>query len=365
MLLREAPSLPEERIAQEVALLAARFDVREELDRLASHIEAAHALLREAANIGRRLDFLMQEFNREANTLCGLGFGRADSHRPQAEGHHRAVARAGAEYRMSAIARRGVCLVLSAPSGAGKTAIADALLASEPELRRSVSVTTRAPRDGEADGVHYYFRDQAAFDRMVAAGELLEWARVLGRHCYGTPRAPVRQAIREGKDMVFDIDWQGHRKLRAALPEDVVGVFILPPTLTALESRLRRRSVTIQRRSRAAWRWHATRIEPLAGVRPRGGERRPGSRGHHSARRATCGARGNAETDRPDRLRQAVLTSGPHRALVARAPPPRQDDHCLVRREALSMSQISDSVVVSHRFAVGCIDIRHRGQHAA
>ena len=80
------------------------------------------------------------------------------------------------------------------------------------------------------------------FDRMVAAGELLEWARVLSRHCYGTPEAPVRQAIRDGMDMVFDIDWQGHRKLRAALPEDVVGVFILPPTLTALESRLRRRS---------------------------------------------------------------------------------------------------------------------------
>lgn len=143
---------------------------------------------------------------------------------------------------MSAIARRGVCLVLSAPSGAGKTVIADALLASEPELRRSVSITTRAPRDGEADGVHYHFRDQTEFDRMVAAGELLEWARVLSRHCYGTPEAPVRQAIRDGMDMVFDIDWQGHRKLRAALPEDVVGVFILPPTLTALESRLRRRS---------------------------------------------------------------------------------------------------------------------------
>ena len=143
---------------------------------------------------------------------------------------------------MSAISRRGVCLVLSAPSGAGKTAISDALLDSEPDLRRSISVTTRAPRNGEVDGAHYHFCDQSAFDRMVSAGDLLEWARVLGRHCYGTPRAPVEQALKDGKDLVFAIDWQGHRQLRAALPGDVVGVFILPPVLAALESRLHQRS---------------------------------------------------------------------------------------------------------------------------
>ena len=143
---------------------------------------------------------------------------------------------------MSPIARRGVCLVLSAPSGAGKTAIADALLASEPDLALSVSVTTRAPRPGEVDGVHYRFTDQTTFDRMVAAGELLEWARVLGRHCYGTPRAPVEQALAAGRDVVFDIDWQGHRQLRAVLPGDVIGVFVLPPTLAVLEHRLRLRS---------------------------------------------------------------------------------------------------------------------------
>jgi guanylate kinase len=157
---------------------------------------------------------------------------------------------------MSGIARRGVCLVLSAPSGAGKTAIADALLASEPDLRRSVSVTTRPARHAESDGMHYHFRDQAEFDRMVAAGELLEWARVLGRHCYGTPRAPVEQALRVGKDVVFDIDWQGHRQLRTVLPGDVVGVFVLPPTLAALEHRLRARSgdaaAEIARRMRLA-----------------------------------------------------------------------------------------------------------------
>ena len=143
---------------------------------------------------------------------------------------------------MTPIARRGFCLVLSAPSGAGKTAIADALLASEPDLHRSVSVTTRPPRPQEIDGTHYHFRHQAEFDRMVATGALLEWARIFGRHCYGTPRTPVEQALRDGKDVVFDIDWQGHRQLRAALPHDVVGVFILPPSLAALESRLHGRS---------------------------------------------------------------------------------------------------------------------------
>jgi guanylate kinase len=143
---------------------------------------------------------------------------------------------------MTTIERRGICLVLAAPSGAGKTAIADALLASETDLHRSVSVTTRQPRAGESDGVHYHFRDRSAFDRMIAAGELLEWARVLDRDWYGTPRAPVEQALRNGQDIVFDIDWQGHRQLLAALPDDVVGVFILPPSLAVLEGRLHARS---------------------------------------------------------------------------------------------------------------------------
>jgi guanylate kinase len=141
---------------------------------------------------------------------------------------------------MSSIPRRGVCLVIAAPSGAGKTAITRALLAQEHELMVSVSATTRAPRPGERDGVHYHFRDQAAFDAMVAEGALLEWAQVFGR-CYGTPRAPVEQALDGGRDMVFDIDWQGYRQLRAALPGDVTGVFVLPPSLPALEGRLRAR----------------------------------------------------------------------------------------------------------------------------
>lgn len=136
--------------------------------------------------------------------------------------------------------RRGVCLVLSAPSGAGKSTITRALLASEPQATLSVSATTRAPRPGEQEGVHYYYRSPSDFMAMVAAGELLEWAEVFGR-CYGTPRAPVEQALAAGRDVVFDIDWQGHRLLRAALPGDVVSVFILPPGLGSLEQRLRDR----------------------------------------------------------------------------------------------------------------------------
>jgi guanylate kinase len=143
---------------------------------------------------------------------------------------------------MTPISRRGLCLVLAAPSGAGKSAIATALVASEPQLRLSVSVTTRAPRTGEIDGVHYHFQTQAAFDRLVQSSGLLEWARVLGRHCYGTPRGPVEAALAAGLDMAFDIDWQGHRQLRAALPDDVVGVFILPPDMATLEERLRARA---------------------------------------------------------------------------------------------------------------------------
>jgi guanylate kinase len=135
------------------------------------------------------------------------------------------------------IARRGVCLVLAAPSGAGKSSITRALLAREPNLTLSVSVTTRAPRPGEIDGVHYHFRARDAFEAMAASGELLEWAEVFGRG-YGTPRAPVEAALADGRDVMFDIDWQGHQKLRAALPDDVVGLFILPPSLAELRARL-------------------------------------------------------------------------------------------------------------------------------
>jgi len=138
------------------------------------------------------------------------------------------------------ITRRGLCLVLAAPSGAGKGAIGRALLAAEPGLAFSISATTRRPRPGERDGVEYHFLDEAGFEALAASGGLLEWARVFGRG-YGTPRAPVEAALAAGRDVLFDIDWQGHGQLRAALPGDVVGVFLLPPSMAALEARLRGR----------------------------------------------------------------------------------------------------------------------------
>ncbi|HEX4261296.1 MAG TPA: guanylate kinase [Acetobacteraceae bacterium] len=136
--------------------------------------------------------------------------------------------------------RRGLCLVLAAPSGTGKSTIARALLADDPSLVLSVSATTRPPRVGERDGRDYFFRDRAGFEAMIASGALLEWAEVFGR-LYGTPRAPVLEALDAGRDVLFDIDWQGHRQLRAALPGDVVGIFILPPSLAELEQRMRTR----------------------------------------------------------------------------------------------------------------------------
>lgn len=138
------------------------------------------------------------------------------------------------------IARRGFCLVLAAAPGAGKTSVSRALLATEPALSLSVSATTRAPRPGEQEGVHYFFKSPAEFDAMVGRAEFLEHAHFLGR-AYGTPRAPVEAALAAGRDVLFDIEWQGHRQMKAMLPEDVVGVFLLPPSLPDLEARLRGR----------------------------------------------------------------------------------------------------------------------------
>jgi guanylate kinase len=141
---------------------------------------------------------------------------------------------------LSSLSRRGLCLVLVAPSGAGKSSIARALLAEDATLSLSVSATTRAPRPGEQDGVHYHFVDRARFDGMVAGRALLEWAQVYDDR-YGTPAAPVHAALAAGRDMLFDIDWQGARHLRAALPGDVVQLAILPPSLAELEHRLQAR----------------------------------------------------------------------------------------------------------------------------
>jgi guanylate kinase len=139
------------------------------------------------------------------------------------------------------IARRGLLYIVSSPSGAGKTTLARRVLAADPNIEMSVSVTTRAPRPGEQDGVDYHFVDKSAFEKMKARDELLEWARVFDNY-YGTPRAPVEAAIRAGKDVLFDIDWQGAQQLSEKLPGDVVRVFVLPPSGRVLEERLKSRA---------------------------------------------------------------------------------------------------------------------------
>jgi guanylate kinase len=139
------------------------------------------------------------------------------------------------------VERRGLMFVLSSPSGAGKTTLSRMLVAETPGLQMSVSATTRPRRPGEVEGKDYYFVDQGRFDAMVANGELLEWATVFENR-YGTPRTPVEAALSAGQDVLFDIDWQGTQQLRDRSPNDVVSVFILPPSVQALEQRLHTRA---------------------------------------------------------------------------------------------------------------------------
>ena len=141
----------------------------------------------------------------------------------------------------AAVARRGMLYILSSPSGAGKTTLARRLIASDKAIAMSVSVTTRKPRPGEVEGKDYFFTSQAHFEAMRDHGQLLEWARVFD-HFYGTPKAAVEKAIEEGKDVLFDIDWQGAQQLSEKMPGDVVRVFVLPPSGKALEQRLRTRA---------------------------------------------------------------------------------------------------------------------------
>ena len=141
-----------------------------------------------------------------------------------------------------AIGRRGLIIILSSPSGAGKTTLTRMLLQDKAlDLTLSVSVTTRARRSSEADGIHYHFIDSRRFDAMRAAGELLEWAEVHS-YRYGTPRAPVEAALSVGGDVLFDIDWQGAQQVRQAIGNDVVSIFILPPSMQELRARLDRRA---------------------------------------------------------------------------------------------------------------------------
>jgi len=153
------------------------------------------------------------------------------------------------------IERRGLLMVLSSPSGAGKTTLARRLVEADAEIAMSVSVTTRPPRPGETDGRDYHFIDDKRFVRMREGDELLEWARVFD-NLYGTPRAPVEAAIKSGRDILFDIDWQGAQQLSEKMKHDVVRVFILPPSVTALERRLQTRAqdsvAVVRRRMEAA-----------------------------------------------------------------------------------------------------------------
>jgi len=139
------------------------------------------------------------------------------------------------------VGRRGLMLVLSSPSGAGKTTITRALLDRDPHIAMSVSATTRAPRPGEVDGKDYHFVTVETFQRMVAAGEFLEHARVFDNF-YGTPKSAVEAALASGRDVLFDIDWQGTQQLAQNARADLVSVFVLPPSLAELERRLRGRA---------------------------------------------------------------------------------------------------------------------------
>jgi guanylate kinase len=139
------------------------------------------------------------------------------------------------------VARRGLMFALSSPSGAGKSTLARKLIEDDSNMALSVSATTRARRGNEIDGREYRFLDRAQFEAMADQGEFLEWAQVFGNF-YGTPRAPVEALLIQGRDVLFDVDWQGARALRAAAPEDVVGIFILPPSMVELERRLHARA---------------------------------------------------------------------------------------------------------------------------
>jgi guanylate kinase len=154
------------------------------------------------------------------------------------------------------VVRRGLMLVLSSPSGAGKTTLSRMLLRDDPGVELSVSVTTRPQRPGEVDGRDYHFIERARFSAMREAGELLEWAEVFG-NLYGTPRAPVDRVLGAGRDVLFDVDWQGTQQLRGQALHDLVSVFVLPPSIPELERRLHARAqdsedVIRNRMSRAA-----------------------------------------------------------------------------------------------------------------
>ena len=160
----------------------------------------------------------------------------------------------GGHQQADASARRGLMLVLSSPSGAGKTTLSRKLLAADPGVELSVSVTTRAPRTNEVDGRDYHFIDRARFSEMVENNEFLEWANVFGNF-YGTPRAPVEAAMAHGRDVLFDIDWQGTQQLREKARGDMASIFVLPPAIPRTRDDACASVLTISSvSSKSAWR---------------------------------------------------------------------------------------------------------------
>jgi guanylate kinase len=142
---------------------------------------------------------------------------------------------------MTTQSRRGLLMIVSSPSGAGKTSLCERLLADDGHVSMSVSATTREPRPGEVNGKDYHFVSEAQFQNMIEAGAFLEWATVFD-HRYGTPHAPVELLLSQGRDVLFDIDWQGTQQIRDRVEKDVVAVFVLPPSMSILEARLRSRA---------------------------------------------------------------------------------------------------------------------------
>ncbi len=190
-------------------------------------------------------------------------------------------------------ARRGLLIILSSPSGAGKTTMSRRLRAWDPAIRFSVSATTRAPREGEVDGREYHFVSREAFQAMVAEGRMLEHAEVFG-NLYGSPRGPVETALEAGADTLFDIDWQGGQQIgRSALGSDVVSIFLLPPSMAELEHRLKAPRPGQRRGDRRTDGEKPRRDQPLGGIPLRAGEpRRRCLRGGaeiHRHRRAAAG----------------------------------------------------------------------------
>ncbi len=236
-LLEASQRFDADRLHQEAIMLATKIDIREELDRLVAHVEQAQEVdrRRRADRAQARLSVSGAQPRIEYAVLQGQR-PRTDQHRAGAQGRGRAIPRAGAEPgiamarggKSKAIARRGLMLVLSSPSGAGKTTLSRMLLTEE-RIALSISVTTRARRPGEVHGRHYHFIDRNRFDQMRKNGDLLEYAEVFGNF-YGTPRKPVEKALKQGRDVLFDVDWQGTKQLRKHAPADLVSVFILPPS---------------------------------------------------------------------------------------------------------------------------------------